>query len=120
MKPDENGVAVIDLEGLSGNQRLHIYAIDSWNVAYRPVALPAAKLQRKELRMARTLDPKKPFSEQKLISTLAKGKEFKLADVTTSEIQLYDNLSRVYGLLSTLSGDANLAEFGPRAALGRQ
>ena len=112
VKPDENGVAVIDLEGLSGHQRLHIYAIDSWNVAYRPVALPAAKLKRKELRMARTLDPKKPFSEQKLISTLAKGKEFKLADVTTSEIQLYDNLSRVYGLLSTLSGDANLAEFG--------
>ncbi len=112
VKPDENGVAVIDLEGLSGHQRLHVYAIDSWNVAYRPVALPAAKLERKELRMARTLDPKKPFSEQKLISTLAKGKEFKLADVTTSEIQLYDTLSRVYGLLSTLNGDANLAEFG--------
>jgi len=111
LKPDEKGVAVIDLKGLSSHQRLHVFAIDPWNLAYRPVTLPAAKLERKELRMARTLDPKMPFSEQKLISTLAKGKEFKVADVTTSQVQLYDSLSRVHGLLSTLSGNGNLVEF---------
>ncbi len=111
LKPDDKGVAVIDLKDLSSHQRLHVYALDPWNVAYRPVALPATKLERKELRMARTLDSKKPFSEQKLISTLAKGDEFKLADVTTSKVQLYDNLASVHGLLSTLTSNSNLAEF---------
>jgi hypothetical protein len=112
VKPDEKGIASIDLKGLSGHQRLHVFAVDAWNVAYRPVSLPSAELKRKELRMVRELDPEKPFSEQKLFTSLAKGEEFKLADVTTSKVQAYDSLARVYGLLSSLSEDTNLAKFG--------
>jgi hypothetical protein len=112
VKPNKDGVASIDLEGLSGHQRLHVFAVDAWNVAYRPVSLPPTGLRRKELRMAQAFDPDKPFSEQKLITTLAKGTELKIADVTTSKVQAYDSLARVYALLSTLSGDGNLAKFG--------
>ena len=108
LKPDEKGIAVVDLKDLSGQQRLHVYALDPWNVAYRPVALPAVKLETRELRMARALDAKTPFSEQKLITSLAKGEEFKLGDVTTSKVQLYDSLASVHTLLSTLSSNSNL------------
>ena len=112
IKTDEKGIASIDLNGLSGHQRLHVFAVDAWDVAYRPVSLPSAELKRKELRMVRALDPEKPFSEQKLFTSLAKGEEFKLADVTTSKVQAYDSLGRVYGLLSSLSEDTNLEKFG--------
>ena len=112
VKPDEKGIASIDLKGLSGHQRLHVFAVDAWNVAYRPVSLPSAELKRKELRMVRELDPDKPFSEQKLFTSLDKGERFKLADVTTSKVQAYDSLARAYGLLSSLSEDSNLAKFG--------
>ena len=111
-KPDEKGIASIDLKDLSGHQRLHVFAVDAWNVAYRPVSLPSAELKRKELRMVRELDPDKPFSEQKLFTSLAKGERFKLAGVTTSKVQAYDSLARAYGLLSSLSEDSNLAKFG--------
>ena len=97
VKPDEKGIASIDLKGLSGHQRLHVFAVDAWNVAYRPVSLPSAELKRKELRMVRELAPDKPFSEQKLFTSLAKGKRFKLAGVTTSKVQAYDSLARAYG-----------------------
>ena len=112
VKPDEEGIASIDLKGLSGHQRLHVFAVDAWNVAYRPVSLPSTELKRKELRMVRELDPDKPFSEQKLFTSLAKGERFKLADVTTSKVQAYDSLARAYGLLSSLSEDSDLAKFG--------
>ena len=51
--------------------------------------------------MVRELDPDKPFSEQKLFTSLAKGERFKLAGVTTSKVQAYDSLARAYGLLSS-------------------
>ena len=75
VKPDEKGIASIDLKGLSGHQRLHVFAVDAWNVAYHPVSLPSAELKCKELRMVRELDPDKPFSEQKLFTSSPRAKD---------------------------------------------
>jgi len=112
LKPGEDGIATVDLKGISGHQRLHVYAADAWNVAYRPVALSSSELPRRELRMVRALDAKKSFSEQKLFTSLVKGDEFKIEDVTTSKVANYDSLSKAYALLSTLSGNSDLNKFG--------
>ena len=62
--------------------------------------------------MARTLDPEKPSSEQKLISFRGKDDAFELADITSSRLQVYDSLDKVFTLLLTLSGqNSNLNEF---------
>tara|TARA_B100001115_G_scaffold116746_1_gene86853 strand:- start:1781 stop:8269 length:6489 start_codon:yes stop_codon:yes gene_type:complete len=112
VKPGEDGIATVDLKGISGQQRLHVYAVDAWNVAYRPIALASSDLPLRELRMARALEPKKSFSEQKLFTSLAEGEEFKIEDVTTSKVTSYDSLAKAYSLLSTLSGNSDLTKFG--------
>ena len=112
VKPGEDGIATVDLKGISGQQRLHVYAADAWNVAYRPIALSSSELPRRELRMVRALNAKKSFSEQKLFTSLARGDEFKIEDVTTSKVANYDSLAKAYALLSTLSGNSDLTKFG--------
>ncbi len=112
LKPDDKGVIQIDISGLSGQQQLHILAIDPNNTLYRQLDLKAEDLGTRENRMARTMDPEKPFSEQKLISFRDKGETFRLEDITSSRLQTYDSLDTVWRLLHTLSGqNPHLQEF---------
>jgi hypothetical protein len=112
VKPGRNGTVVVDISKLAGQQQLHIVAVDPENTIYRPVSLKEADLETRENRMARSLDPEKPFSEQKLISFRKKGEAFELADITSSRLQVYDSIDKVHTLLLTLSGqNANLNEF---------
>jgi hypothetical protein len=62
-------------------------------------------------RLARNLDPAKPFTQKKEITVLDTGKSLTLADILTSELETYDTLGGVHSLFTTLSGNAHLAEF---------
>lgn len=57
------------------------------------------------------LDPQQHFTQQKKISMSDVGKPFILSDIAASRFEVYDSLSKVYGLFSTLSGDPSLAQF---------
>ena len=112
LHPDDNGVVELDISELSGQQQLHIIALDPNITIYRPVNLPADDLESRENRMAQVRDPDTPFSEQKLISFRDKGESLKLEDITSSRLQVYDSLDTVYRLLLTLSGqNGHLQEF---------
>ncbi|MCY2964347.1 MAG: hypothetical protein NT069_12045, partial [Planctomycetota bacterium] len=110
---DDDGTVTIPLAELGAHQHIHIVAVDALSTAYRSVALPEPDLLVIDQRLLFPLDPEKHFSQQKQISVIAPGTPFEIADVTTSRFETYDSLARVYALFATLSGDTQLAEFGP-------
>ena len=50
-------------------------------------------------------------TEKKQITRLLQGESLRVEDVTTSQVESYETLSRIYSLYSTLSGDETLARF---------
>ncbi len=111
LKPDKNGVIIIDRKNMGNHQQIHFAAIDPFNTVYKEISLPRKEIKKRDLRLIQGLDTEKHFTEQKEISFVSTGEAFVLSDITTSEFELYDSLDKVYNLLSTLSGDATLQEF---------
>ena len=90
---------------------MQVYAEDLDNAVWQSFALDEQPTKFRELRLARNLDPAKPFTEKKEVSVLATGATLTLADILTSEFEVYDSLPSVHALLTTLNGDANFAKF---------
>jgi hypothetical protein len=109
--PDEKGVVRIDLKALGDRQHLQIYAEDLTNAVWRTLALAEVPTKFQDLRLARNLDPQKPFAEKKEATVLANGQTLTFADILTAELETYDSLAGVHALFTTLSGDAKLAKF---------
>jgi hypothetical protein len=111
LRPDTNGVVTVDLKAVGPRQQLHIMAVNRENAVYREVSLAPDWRQYRDLRLARILDPKGHFTEQKLVSVAEADKPFVLENVRTSKMEVYDSLAKVHGLLSTLNTDATFKEF---------
>jgi hypothetical protein len=109
---DEDGVISIPRDQLGAHQHLHLVAVDPRSTVYRAVSLPETDIATNDLRLIRGLDPEKHFAQKKLVTAVSGEKPFAIADITSSRFELYDSLSKVYTLYTTLSGDAKLAEFG--------
>jgi hypothetical protein len=109
--PDKDGVVKIERKDLGDRQHVQIYAEDLGNAVWQSYALPEAGTKFSDLRLARALDPAKPFTQKKETTVLAQGQTLTLADILTSEMETYDTLGGVYSLFTTLSHDANLAKF---------
>ena len=111
LQPDDQGVVTIKREDLGANCKLHIVAVDPTSAVLRTISLPEIDTKYRDLRLANTLDSAKHFSQQKKIRVVPAGTPFVLPDVSTARFQVYDDLSKVYTLYATLSGDETLAEF---------
>jgi len=109
--PDEKGVVRIDLKALGDRQHVQIYAEDLTSAAWRTLALAEVPTKFQDLRLARNLDPQKPFAEKKEATVLASGQTLTFADILTAELETYDSLAGVHALFTTLSGEAKLAKF---------
>ena len=107
--PDKDGVVRIERKMLGDRQHIQIYAEDLQNASWRTLTLPEVPTKFADQRLARNLDPAKPFTQKKEITVLDTGKSLTLADILTSELETYDTLSGVYSLLNTLN--PQLAEF---------
>jgi hypothetical protein len=107
----KNGVVVINRKDLGAHQDIHVVAVDPLNVAARRVALDELVARFNNLRLAKGLDPKKHYTEQKQITVVPAGETLTIADLGTSKVEVYDTLARVYGLYVTLSREPKLAEF---------
>ena len=107
--PDKDGVVRIERKMLGDRQHVQIYAEDLQNASWRTLTLPEVPTKFADQRLARNLDPAKPFTQKKEITVLDTGKSLTLADILTSELETYDTLSGVYSLLNTLN--PQLAEF---------
>lgn len=109
--PDKDGIVRIERKALRDRQHLQVYAEDLKDAVWRTLALPEVPTKFADQRLARNLDPAKPFTQKKEVTVLDKGGNLVLADILTSELETYDNLSSVHALFTTLSNDPNLAKF---------
>ena len=109
--PDKDGVVRIERKALGDRQHVQIYAEDLHNASWRTLTLPEVPTKLADQRLARNLDPAKPFTQKKEITVLDTGKALILADILTSELETYDTLGGVHSLFTTLSGNGPLAEF---------
>jgi len=109
--PDKDGVVRIERKALGDRQHVQIYAEDLHNASWRTLTLPEVPTKFADQRLARNLDPAKPFTQKKEITVLETGKTLTLADILTSELETYDMLGGIHSLFTTLSGDSNLAHF---------
>ncbi|MFO1439281.1 MAG: hypothetical protein U1F81_13265 [Verrucomicrobiaceae bacterium] len=109
--PDKDGIVRIERKMLGDRQHVQIYAEDLQNASWRTLTLPEVPTKFADQRLARNLDPAKPFTQKKEITVLDTGKSLTLADIITSELETYDTLGGVHSLFTTLSGNGHLAEF---------
>ncbi|MEA3208203.1 MAG: hypothetical protein QOE70_1260 [Chthoniobacter sp.] len=109
--PDKDGIVRIDRKALGDRQYVQVYAEDLSSAVWRTLALPEVPTKFQDLRLARGLDPAKPFAEKKEVAVLGTGQSLTLADILTSELETYDSLASIHSLLTTLNGDANFAQF---------
>lgn len=109
--PDKDGIVRIERKAMGDRQQVQVYAEDLQNATWRSFALPEAGTKFADQRLARSLDPAKPFTQQKEVTVLVQGKSLTLADILSSKIETYDTLGSVHSLFTTLSGDENLAKF---------
>lgn len=109
--PDKDGVVRINRKALGDRQHVQVYAEDLEHAAWSTLTLPEAGTKFADQRLARHLDPAKPFTQKKEITFLESGKTLTLADILTSEMESYDTLGGVHSLFTTLSGEAKLALF---------
>ena len=107
----KDGMVTLPLDKVGANQSLQIIAIDRYNAATRHVALQIPEDEYLDLRQRNILKPDQHFTQQKHISLLKAGETFRLEDLTTSKMEIYDSLPKVFQLYSTLSGNATLSEF---------
>jgi hypothetical protein len=112
LRPDDKGVVAIPRRELRGRAWIHVVAVGPEDIASRHVALPESQLEPRDLRLLTGLDPAKHFTERKEVAIVFEDASVALEDVTTSALEIYDSLARVYALFSTLSSDPKLAEFG--------
>ena len=112
LTPDNAGVVRIDRKALGDRQYLQLYAEDLTSAAWRTLALAEVPTKFQDLRLARGLDPAKPFAEKKEVSILGAGQALTVGDILTSELETYDSLAAVYSLLSTLNSDPTFVKFG--------
>lgn len=109
--PDKEGIVRIERKALGDRQHVQIYAEDLENACWRTLTLPEVPTKFADQRLARNLDPAKPFTQKKEITFLDTGKTLNLADILTSELETYDTLGAVHSLLQTLNGEPNIALF---------
>jgi len=111
LRADANGVVSVPLKRLGGGQLLHVLAVDSQDTVYASLVRPEQALEARSRQLARALDGKRHFAEQRRIEFIAAGGEAVLADAATARAETYDSLAAVYRLFSTLSGNQDLARF---------
>lgn len=97
--PDKDGVVRIERKALGDRQHVQIYAEDLQNASWRTLTLPEVPTKFADQRLARNLDPAKPFTQKKEITVLETGKALTVADILTSELETYDTLEGIYSLL---------------------
>ena len=111
IEPDKNGVVEFKRADLGAHQQLLFVAVDPQNTVSRIVALPDVKSEYLDLRLAKGLDPKLHYTQQKLISILQAKETLVVPDITSTHFEAYDSIPRVFSLYAALNGDPKLVEF---------
>lgn len=108
-----DGVLEVSLPraALDGYGHVRVVAVDPQGLAERDLALPEVDEPPQDVRLRLSLDPARHFAQKQQVTLLGPGDALVLEDITTSKLEVYDTLSRVHGLFSTLTHDPHLEAF---------
>lgn len=111
LRPDEKGVVRVSRDSVAHANQITVLALDAQDAVTRTLSLPEVDKAHEDRRLLLGLDPAKHFTEKKQVTCLLPGGALEVADITTTKLETYDTLARVYALHSTLSNDATLQQF---------
>ena len=99
--PDEDGIVKFSAN-LAPYTQLYVVAVDSSSVAQRQVNLQVNSIQKRDLSLTQPLDSEKGFTESRTNVNIEKHGDHFIDDITSTEIQLIDDLKKVKGVLEEL------------------
>ncbi|MEM9280921.1 MAG: hypothetical protein AAGA96_03780 [Verrucomicrobiota bacterium] len=113
LAPNEDGSVSIQLSDLGDRQQLHVLAVNESSTAYLSHDLPEPEggTPIRELELSESLDLSKNFTQRRNVTLLDEGRELLIEDLRSAELETYDTLGQVMGVLSAISEDPTLKEF---------
>lgn len=113
IEPNEDGEIVIDRADLGDRQQVHVLAVNKTETSYRQLALAESDggTKFRDLRLKSTLDLEKTFTQQRNVTLLREEQTLAIQDLRAAELETYDTLSSVYGVLSAIEPDSDFDEF---------
>jgi hypothetical protein len=111
LRPDAKGVVRVSRDSVAHANQITVLALDTEDAVTRTAALPEVDKAHRDRRLLLGLDPAKHFTEKKQITCLAAAGKLEVADITTTRLEAYDTLGRVFALFGTLSNDPVLQQF---------
>ena len=112
LRPNKDGVVIIDIPRDKGYRMLRLLALDPIQQVSLDLPLPDSGTITRERRMVTDLDFETAHAKQKQVSILEAEKDFKVEDFTTSRFRSIDSLRDAYDLLLTINGSSTVREFG--------
>ena len=113
LEVDENGIVSIPIADLGDRQYLHVVAVDGTTTAYRQLSLaePEGGVKKRDLRLRKTLDRVKDFTQRRNVTLLTSGETLVIDDLRSSELESYDTIGGIFVTLAGINPDAGLAKF---------
>jgi hypothetical protein len=111
LQPDEKGRLSIDLDAFGDRQHVHVLVLDHHGASYADISLPERATEIADLRLRRALDPDRHFTEQDSVTLLKKGERLEITDLSTAQLEVFENLSSAYSYLLAVREDATLRQF---------
>ncbi len=90
--PEKDGSIEIKRANLGPHQQLLVVAVDPLNTVSRIVTLPEADSQYLDLRLAKNLDVKEHFTQQKRVTFVPAKGTLVIPDIVSSRFEVYDNI----------------------------
>ncbi len=122
LRPDKDGNVTLPMDKLGDRQSVCVLALGSNGASMKSLSFPAKKLETKDMRMAKTLDPARHFIEVKKISTMKPGDKLEIKDFASARYEVYDTVGKLFNLYAAIAAapapgcppadsDGRLAEF---------
>ena len=111
LTPDSEGRIQIPLSALGDRQQVLVYVENLESSAWKSIDIPALTARFRDLRIARSLDHQKSFSQHREVTLLKSGDTLKVTDLANSTVEFYDSLKSAYALLGSLGHETNLPQF---------
>ena len=111
LNPDEKGRISIDLKAFGDRQHVHVLVLDHHGSTYAETSLPERETEIADLRLLRSLDPERHFTEQDSVTLLGEGEKLEIPDLSTARFEVFENLTSAYRYLLAIRDDATLRQF---------
>ena len=101
----------LDREQLKGLQHIRVVAVSPVETVQGEINFKPAKLELRDMRLAKALDPDDHFAQTKQLEILKQGDTLSIDDLVSGKFHFFDELGDVFRLFLSLNPNTRLAEF---------